>query len=98
TTGRVVGERHLQTLRDLGRIAVKSAEEACRVALKTLAANPYDVPFALIYLMDEDGKQARLVCASELEEGDPAASKLIPMNGPVDLLTWPLREVFETSR
>src|SRR6185503_12935731 len=36
TTERVVNERRLQTLRDLGRIAVKSTEDACNAALHTL--------------------------------------------------------------
>ena len=48
TTGRVIGERRLQTLRDLGRtvMQVKSAEQACEAASRTLSANPYDVSFA----------------------------------------------------
>jgi hypothetical protein len=46
STGQVIGERRLQTLRDLGRtvIEVRSAEEACEAAARTLDANPYDVP------------------------------------------------------
>src|SRR6185369_10375581 len=87
TTGRVVGERRLQTLRDLGRIAVKSAEEACQSAVNTLAANPYDVPFALVYLLEDEAHEARLVCASGMETLHVAA----------DPATWPLREVFETG-
>ena len=96
TTGRVVGERRLQTLRDLGRtvIEVKSAEEACDVAGKTLAANPYDVPFALVYLLDDDAKQARLVCESGLKAGDAAAPEQIAL---IDSNTWPLGKVFETG-
>ena len=97
TTGRVVGERRLQTLRDLGRIATKSAEEACNVALNTLAANPYDVPFVLIYFLDEDDKRARLVCASGLEEGDPGAPSEIVMSEAGSSMTWPLHEVFESG-
>ena len=98
TTGRVVGERRLQTLRDLGRIAVKSAEEACDVALNTLAANPHDVPFVLIYLLDEDGKRAQLACASGLEAGDVAAPETIMMNRSGGYTRWPLRDVFESGR
>ncbi len=97
TTGRVIGERRLQTLRDLGRIAVKSAEEACNVALNTLAANPFDVPFVLVYLLDEDGKRARLVCASGLEEGDGAAPEKILMSELAGSATWPLRDAFESG-
>src|SRR5215831_8797693 len=52
TTGRVIGERRLRTLRDLGRTVMeaKSAQEACEVTARTLAANSADIPFALIYL------------------------------------------------
>ncbi len=96
TTGRVVGERRLQTLRDLGRtvIEVKSAEEACDVAVKTLADNPYDVPFALVYLLDDDATEARLVCVSGLEEGEAAAPEKISLT---DSQTWPLDKVFESG-
>src|SRR6185503_18012573 len=97
TTGRVVGERRLQTLRDLGRIEVKSAEEACQVALNTLAANPYDVPFALLYLLADDARDARLVCASDMKDAVAAAPEHIPMNGLTDTATWPLRDVFESG-
>jgi len=96
TTGRVVGERRLQTLRDLGRtvIEVKSAEEACDVAGKTLAENPYDVPFALVYLLDGDATHSRLVCASGLEEGETGAPEKIALT---DAHTWPLGKVFESG-
>ena len=99
STARVVGERRLQTLRDLGRtvIEVKSAEEACDSAVKTLAANSYDVPFALIYLLDENARQANLVCASGLEEGGTCAPPEISMSEPLDAVAWPLRHVFETG-
>jgi signal transduction histidine kinase len=97
TTGRVIGERRLQTLRDLGRISGKSAEEACEAALSTLAANPFDVPFLLIYLLSEDGKRASLVCAGGLDEGHAGAPKRIVMSEPAGSATWPLHDVFETG-
>ena len=97
TTGRVIGERRLQTLRDLGRISVKSTEEACNAALNTLAKNRYDVPFVLIYLTDEDGKRARLVCVRGLQEGDVGAPKEIVVSAAGSSLTWPFHKVFETG-
>lgn len=99
STGRVIGERRLQTLRDLGRtvIEVKSAEEACDAAVKTLEANPYDVPFALIYLLDNEAQQARLVCASGLAAGDVGAPEQIVMSEIADSHAWPLQKVFETG-
>jgi signal transduction histidine kinase len=96
TTGRVIGERRLQTLRDLGRIAGKTAEEACDVAVNTLAANPHDVPFALVYLLDDEASQAHLVCASGMEAHTVAAPQYVVMNEPAGRATWPLRDVFET--
>ncbi len=51
TTGRVVGERRLRTLRDLGAVASEAAtmDEAFRQAARVLASNPHDVPFALLF-------------------------------------------------
>lgn len=53
-TRRVVGERRLALVRDLGvgHGNVRSARDACALAIDTLAAHPQDVPFALAYLGD----------------------------------------------
>src|SRR5690242_20079195 len=69
-TEKVIGERRIITLRELGaRSAVaKTAEEACIAASEILAESPKDVPFALIYLLDRDGKHARLVAATGFNE------------------------------
>src|SRR5687768_10970340 len=53
TTGRVLSERRLRTLRDLGRAREgRSPAEAGILALAALAANPKDVPFVILYLLD----------------------------------------------
>jgi signal transduction histidine kinase len=98
TTARVIGERRLQTLRDLGRtvMQVKSAEEACEAAARTLNANPYDVPFSLMYLLDDKAQEATLSAMGGLEVGCINAPERIDMNEPVDS-TWPLRRVYETG-
>ena len=60
TTTRVIGERRLRTLRELGLWKTgeaRTAEEACQIAARVIAANPYDLPFALLYLLDVDGRQ-----------------------------------------
>ena len=58
-TEKVVGERRVVVLRDLGTHAAeaKTAEEACAIAARTLSAHDKDVPFALIYLLDADGRR-----------------------------------------
>ena len=76
TTGRVIGERRLRTLSDLGaRFRTNSAAEACRVAAEALAENPFDIPFALIYSVD--GAQARLMGSAGFEKADPIAPERI---------------------
>jgi signal transduction histidine kinase len=75
TTGRVEGERRLATLRELARRTAdaKSAREVCETAISILDADPLDVPFSIAYLVDEDGRRARLVSASHVEPGSRAA-------------------------
>jgi signal transduction histidine kinase len=99
TTGRVIGERRLQTLRDLGRtvMEVKSAEDACEAAATTLNANQYDVPFSLMYLLDDKSQEATLCATSGFEVGAVNAPERIDMNEAADSVTWPLRRVFETG-
>ena len=99
STGQVIGERRLQTLRDLGStvIEVKLAEEACKAAARTLEANPYDVPFALIYVLDESTQYAKLVAATGLEAGAHAIPEQISLSDESDNSKWPFRKVFETG-
>lgn len=54
-TQRVIGERRLQILSELGAHVpeAKSAGDACQRAAAVLSDHPKDVPFALLYLADE---------------------------------------------
>jgi PAS domain S-box-containing protein len=100
TTGRVVGERRLKTLRDLGRVVMEpmSAAQACQITAQTLARNPADIPFALIYLLDGEGRQVRLVAKTGLETGSRAALDRIDLREGADQsATWPLRRVFKAA-
>ena len=99
TTERVVGARRLKTLRELGVRTVaeaKSAEGACQSSVQILAANRHDLPFSIIYLLDADGKLARLAGATGLQEDLPAAVRWVDMTGNVGA-AWPLRNVMETE-
>ena len=75
-TERVLGERRLQTLRELSEALSEQqrAEEVCRKATQVLASNRHDIPFALLYLTEAQGQTARLVGTVGVEEGHPAAS------------------------
>ena len=65
TTEQVYGERQLRTLRELGARAAeaKTAEQACELAAAVFEKNPSDIPFALLYMLDDAGDTARLACS-----------------------------------
>jgi signal transduction histidine kinase len=52
TTGRVVGERRLDILRDLAtrNASARTSREVCAFAIDALSARPDEVPFALAYV------------------------------------------------
>jgi hypothetical protein len=65
-TEKVVGERRVSALRDLGAATIerKTAEEACLIAADALAKHTKDIPFALLYLIasEENQGRSRLCC------------------------------------
>lgn len=90
TTSQVQGERQLRMLRDLGAgVAMTSPEEACRSAAAIVARNDVDLPFALFYLADDEGAQARLVASAGLvDRAGPAAPVHLDLRG--GAAAWPL--------
>jgi PAS domain S-box-containing protein len=84
TTERVLQERRLRTLRDLP-IDAKSLDDAGRAAGAALARNIHDVPFSLIYLLDDPRTPARLLGSSGF-------------SAPPDAATWPLGRVISSRR
>ena len=58
--------------------------------------NRYDLPFGIIYLLDADGKLARLAGATGLEEDLSAPLRWVDMTGNVGA-AWPLRNVMATG-
>jgi PAS domain S-box-containing protein len=79
-TSKVLGARRSRTLAELvaNALVQKSTAAACASAAATLAKNPNDVPFALLYLVD--GDQAMLEQAVGVAGNDPFVSP-----GAVDL-------------
>ena len=66
-TSKVLNARRLRTLSELSAAAFveRTVEDACTAAVQTLARNPDDVPFAVLYVLDGDGKEMRLqACAA----------------------------------
>ena len=61
-TPKVINARRLRTLAELSAHALtqKTINSACSSAAATLAKNPDDIPFAALYLIDAERKEARL--------------------------------------
>jgi PAS domain S-box-containing protein len=92
TTEQVIGDRRLQTLRELASKTAdaKTSAAACNIALQTLAQNSADIPFALLYL--SDGKQAELVANT----GILASPQQVDLSQEDDV--WHLGEVNRTGQ
>ena len=87
-TERVIGERRMATLRDLGSdpSVVRTERQMLDFAADQLAGNPYDLPFTLTYLCGDDGG-AQLAGVSGIAPGHPAAPEVLPSSGPS---MWPV--------
>ena len=74
-TSRVLGDRRLRTLRQLGTVSVTEADsvtDACRAAVARLADSQADLPFVAAYLWSE-AHSLDLAAASGAESTGPAA-------------------------
>src|SRR5207249_5869309 len=99
TTQRVLGERRLRTLRDLALrgMEARTTGEACESAVRTLAANPGDIPFALLYLLEADGQSARLAGATGVSADPPAVPPSVDLAEPEARAAWPFVQVARTG-
>jgi hypothetical protein len=97
-TARVLGQRRLRTLRALAErtAEAKTAEEACATAAASFAENLHDLPFVLLYLLDADGKRAKLAGLSGLTRETPASVSWVGLESPD--APWPFREVADTGK
>ncbi|MBV8804763.1 MAG: HAMP domain-containing histidine kinase, partial [Sinobacteraceae bacterium] len=80
-TARVIAERQLVCLRalaDQGSMA-ETAEDACQAAVATFEANPRDMPFALLYLVDRGSQRARLAGTVGLIETPDTVPTLVDL-------------------
>jgi signal transduction histidine kinase/DNA-binding response OmpR family regulator len=73
TTEKMIGERRIAALRELGSASVeaKSANVACRNAVEILSRHKKDTPFVMLYLLDPNGERAALAGSHGVSESDP---------------------------
>ncbi|CAD5954967.1 Sensor histidine kinase TmoS [Planktothrix tepida] len=96
TTEQIIGERRLQTLREIATATTdaKTVEIACQRAIEAIASNNMDIPFALLYRI-QDGKQAYLAGTAGIEPNHPIA--LSPINLTENSDPWELNLVNQTG-
>ncbi|WP_433405081.1 SpoIIE family protein phosphatase [Streptomyces sp. CA-146814] len=87
-TKRVIGDRRMATLRDLGSdpSVIRTEQEMLDFAGVQLSRNPYDLPFTLTYLFQDDGS-ARRAAATGIGTAHPAAPDILP---PDSVSPWPV--------
>ncbi len=98
TTEQVLSERHLRTLRDLGSVSARarSTAEACALSVETLALNPHDVPFTLLYLVDHQARRAHLAGSAGLAAASPVAPLSVDLSPGTS--AWPLCQAAESGQ
>ncbi|HET6395585.1 MAG TPA: response regulator, partial [Pseudoxanthomonas sp.] len=87
-----IGGRQLALLRQLAADTsdARTWQEACGRAAQALAANPRDLPFALLYMLAPDGHALELAACAGIEPGHPAAPARVALDQPCP---WPLEDV-----
>jgi signal transduction histidine kinase/CheY-like chemotaxis protein len=78
-TERVLSDRRMETLRELGAlsaVAAETAADACRAAVDVLSRSRADVPLALAFLRDGEGEPVLVPSAGVREGGEVAPGRL----------------------
>ncbi len=96
-TQRIIGERQLALLRELAsRTAdARTFDQACTLSARCLETNPYDLPFAMIYLVDPDRRRLLLAGTCGIQRGLPATPETVDLDG---ASPWPLAAALQSHK
>jgi hypothetical protein len=94
-TDRVIGERRMNLLRELGvhLTSSQTVDEVWQALELSLAADARDLPFTLTYVMDADASRLTLASATNVGRGDPVARGALELDDAV----WPVRALLSGS-
>jgi len=83
-TQRIINERRLAVLRELATKTAhtRTLQEACTLAALALGSETRDIPFSLIYLLDESRSSLRLAGQSGIDPHHPSAIAQVALTGP----------------
>jgi signal transduction histidine kinase/FixJ family two-component response regulator len=96
-TQRVIDARQLTLLRELAATTAEARtwQQACERSARALATNNRDLPFAMIYLLEPDGRSATLASTANVDPEHPAVMTTLPLDGSNP---WPLAAVAQDHR
>ncbi|MBW4456085.1 MAG: response regulator [Nostoc indistinguendum CM1-VF10] len=96
-TQRIIGERQLALLRELAaRTAdARTFDQACTLSANCLESNPYDLPFAMIYLVEPDQQQVFLAGTCRIAQNHVAVPETVAFDSDC---VWPFAEVIRTHQ
>lgn len=96
-TQRIIGERQLALLRELAARTVdaRTFEQACSLSLGCLETNPYDLPWAMIYLVDPEQQRIVLAGTCGIDPNHEAVPEIVDFNADS---VWHLAEVIKTNK
>lgn len=82
TSVRVIGERRLRTLQQLGVEAreAQHPEQILEIAAEVIRQNPYDIPFAALYSWRDDASLADVRATANIDIGLPLSPRYIALD------------------
>ncbi len=97
-TGQILHERRDRILRKLSEksITAESPDAACILVANTLSEAPADIPFSLIYLINNDCDALRLAGSTSLDTDTSLARSTIDLKA--DNYILPVNEVIKTKK
>jgi PAS domain S-box-containing protein len=97
-TQRVIGERRLRLLREIGAAMAESRtpSEVCQSAARCLAKARRPLPFTLIYLLEADGKTLSKAAETGFTTAHPAAPASVPVDD--SGAVWPFDRVIKSGQ
>lgn len=102
TTAKVQGERQIRMLHDLAARAAeaRSEDEAYRIAVDVLSANELDLPFVLLYALNQAADEAQLVAASGWKDyaARAEAAHVSIVHGHTAAISWPFAQLLQSAQ
>ncbi|PIG93945.1 ATP-binding protein [Gloeocapsopsis sp. IPPAS B-1203] len=100
TTYRVLNDRRTRLLREVASRTgtAKTAEDVCALMVETLRSDPADIPMALLYLIDSDGRYARLYGSTEFALDSSVSPEIVDLTEENGNDSWAIARAVRTAQ